>query len=975
MKLPSLSGIRMLCFRMLTCCLIYPCIGTLHSQSPAVDSVRIEQYFERLGQHCYTDLDSTLFYLDTLLAYTDQAGWTEEHAYALLWGILCTGYQDEIEIKYDYLQRTEALLADETVKLPADIREEVHRDLQMHWGDYYLETGGYTQALDIYEPLAAKLEAAPELDDDAFERLVITYQYLASIHRQRGSYREAIDYYFRALNYEKQLYARQGEVVGDHSLAYSRIANAYRLLGERDRALHYYRSAFAGANSRYQANPEQSSRIRKRLVSMALEIGTYYRELGKPDSARFYLRAVEPLAATDDPLAQNLQLETAHILLQQEQYQHAHRLLNTILSELNAQPALSDRPLLARLFTLRANIYQAQQQYGPALQAQQQALTYLADDFTSDKLADNPDLANRLFSRELLHSLTQKARLLFEHPPGDRKDWLPAAWATAQLGMDLIDSIKIGFTSDYDKQYLLGESYTLYEIALAIITERAGPSAAAHAFRTMERSRSVALFAAVRDLHAREYAGVPDDRLEAVRRLQYQLAKVDAELSSGGSEEKQIALRDRRRQLQQQQQGMLRTFERDFPAYYRLKYDLQVPDLAWVQKQQLDRDTWLIEYFVGERYLYATVVNGQTGDSRVYQLPWSDELSQWAVSLKDDLYQGRDDAYRQKAVGLYQALLAPLLPAQSPTGLLIIPDGVLGYLPFDVLLTKSVPPTQQADYRNYPYLLRSTAISQCFSVGMLREMQRERRERNTGLLAVAPTFRSTELLAERSRQDVLGELLFNTAEAEAVSNNFDGRILLDQQATKQQFLRLAPNFRYYHIASHAVVNDASPHHSFIAFTAASGDSLQDFRLYSYEIFAHTFPADLIVLSACETGIGQIIRGEGIMSLARAFGYAGARSLVTSLWNINDASSLDVMSAFYRSLKEGLPKDKALQQAKLTYLETAADQARAHPRYWAAFVPIGDMQAIDSGIPWVWWAVIGGIVVLGATWWLRRKRTN
>jgi CHAT domain-containing protein len=145
----------------------------------------------------------------------------------------------------------------------------------------------------------------------------------------------------------------------------------------------------------------------------------------------------------------------------------------------------------------------------------------------------------------------------------------------------------------------------------------------------------------------------------------------------------------------------------------------------------------------------------------------------------------------------------------------------------------------------------------------------------------------------------------------------------------------------------------------------------DSRLYGYEILAQSFPADLVVLSACETGLGKVVRGEGLMSLARAFSYAGARSLVTSLWNINDQSGQQLMAEFYKHLNEGLPKDEALRQAKLSYLANAPDNARAHPRYWAAFIPTGNMEPLKNNWPWQWG--VAAIALLGFGFYFLRQR--
>lgn len=938
------------------------------AQRNPTDSLRLDGYYTQLGQHCYSHLDSTLYYLDLLLEETQQLGWVEEQAYAYLWGILCTGYQDQVDLKYDLLEQANKLMGEKGGQLTPEIRSGIERDLQMHWGDYYMETGGYNHALDIYEALVADLEAEPELSDESFQRLVIGNQYLATIHKQRGSLKEAIDYYFRALNYERQYYARLGEPAGEQTLIYSRIANAYWLMGEQNKAMSYYSSAFERAMQKYERAPEKNPRIRKRLISLGLELGSHYRDLNKTDSGLYVIERVEQLSDPTEAIMQEIQLEKARIFGEMRQYATAHSLIKEAVAALQSEQSAGTGLQLGHLFNGQGDLYRQQDLHAKALQSYQQALHYFSDGFNGNDIRQNPSSSPGPSPRDLLYTLTQKTDLLAQTPPGSGDDWLRTAWATAKVGMDLVDSIKLSYTSDFDKQYLLDESYELYELALGIAHEQ---NDAAVAFDIMERSKAVALFAAVRDLHARNYAGVPKTALEKMRQIQYQMAKVDARLEAASTEEQQIALREERLQLKAAYNQMIRSFENDYPAYYHLKYDQRVVRSSEVRAGDLLQQEMLIEYFVGNDEAYACRIDKKSGQAQLVKLPWNKELQQWAIELKEDVHQRKDAAFRQKALGLYQALLQPVLAEASPQSLLVIPDGILGYLPFDILLTEAVTAGQEGNFRQYPFLMRQMAVSQSFSLTMLREMQLPQQQLPEDLLAFAPTFATGDQIAERSDRDVLGALLYNEAEAKAVTSWFDGMLVANRQATKQEFLELAPQFRIYHIASHAVVDDESPNNSYIAFTDNADSPATEFRLYGYEILAQSFPADLVVLSACETGLGKVVRGEGLMSLARAFSYAGARSLVTSLWNINDQSGQQLMTEFYKHLKDGLPKDEALRQAKLTYLANAPDNARAHPRYWAAFVPTGNMEPLSGGGSWKWGIAAMALLGLGLLVWRRR----
>ena len=172
-----------------------------------------------------------------------------------------------------------------------------------------------------------------------------------------------------------------------------------------------------------------------------------------------------------------------------------------------------------------------------------------------------------------------------------------------------------------------------------------------------------------------------------------------------------------------------------------------------------------------------------------------------------------------------------------------------------------------------------------------------------------------------------------------------GKLYLGKDAKESSFKKDAPKARVIHLATHAIVDDRMPMYSKLIFSQI-GDDDEDGFLQAYEIYNMRLTADLVVLSACETGIGKLSRGEGLASLARAFFHAGVPSLVASLWAVDDYATTQIMENFYRELKNGLTKDKALRQAKIKYLHTAQGEKR-HPYFWAGHVLMGDASAIPS----------------------------
>lgn len=146
-------------------------------------------------------------------------------------------------------------------------------------------------------------------------------------------------------------------------------------------------------------------------------------------------------------------------------------------------------------------------------------------------------------------------------------------------------------------------------------------------------------------------------------------------------------------------------------------------------------------------------------------------------------------------------------------------------------------------------------------------------------------------------------------------------------------------FRYVHFAAHGVVDEENPRRSGIILSLDGSDK-EDGILQMTEIMRLKLNADLVTLSACRTGLGKLVNGEGVLGLTRAFLYAGTRSVIASLWNVNVTATAELMTAFYRNLKRGLPKDEALRQAKLELLN-GKQPAWRHPYFWASFVLMGE----------------------------------
>lgn len=392
----------------------------------------------------------------------------------------------------------------------------------------------------------------------------------------------------------------------------------------------------------------------------------------------------------------------------------------------------------------------------------------------------------------------------------------------------------------------------------------------------------------------------------------------------------------------------------------------------------LDSDTALIGYFFGEQHVFVLTVTrrGLHAD----RLPVSVEALSESVRNYVELLSNGSDRIHWEPISrrLYSDLLAPIL-ARLPervTRLIVIPDGVLHYLPFETLLQ----PTPSSGLRRF--LLEDYTLSYVPSASVLGELARDPPQLGdppSDLLvfadpAVPPDMRSGHGAARAVYEEdraACGPLPYSEVEARMIAQYARlGSEVLTGSAASEDRLKNGPanRFRILHFATHGVISERRPGHAALVLAAGPGGG-EDGLLQAGEIYSMRLPCDLVVMSACRTARGKIAEGEGVQGLARAFFCAGARTVVASLWTVDDRATASLMADFYRHLAGGQSKAGALRAAKLDALRS--DPA-GNPRLWAPFVLLGDPDGrVElSGLAW-WrryrWAIasFGLIAALGA----------
>jgi len=400
------------------------------------------------------------------------------------------------------------------------------------------------------------------------------------------------------------------------------------------------------------------------------------------------------------------------------------------------------------------------------------------------------------------------------------------------------------------------------------------------------------------------------------------------------------------------------------PHYASLQYPEPIHVEA-IQSKLLDDRTALVEYLLGDKRSLAWVVTNDKVTTTI--LPARKEIEEHLAVYRKLLGERVSRLTLEQSLTrinvlsgeLYGLLFKPIeKDVRASKTLIVVPDGTLGYLPFEALVTTSGygKPTYLAEKFAIVYGPSASALVTVDAMNRQIMPRRELLAFGDPVITVANGYRKTgseppssesvsklhrsspaEDYAERgfslarlpyTRDEVLGIAKFFPPDQRQLYLGADAR----EETVKSEKL---DDFRYIHFATHGFLDELHPGRSGILFSRAPG-SEEDGILQTGEIMRLKLNADIVTLSACSTGLGRLVTGEGVLGLTRAFFYAGARNVVVSLWNVNDSATAALMESFYLNLRRGLTKSEALHQAKLSIVHNSQLLWR-HPYFWAGFV--------------------------------------
>ncbi|GAA3601369.1 CHAT domain-containing protein [Flavivirga amylovorans] len=365
--------------------------------------------------------------------------------------------------------------------------------------------------------------------------------------------------------------------------------------------------------------------------------------------------------------------------------------------------------------------------------------------------------------------------------------------------------------------------------------------------------------------------------------------------------------------------------------------DFLIGDL---QNKLLTDEAVLIEYFYGKKDIYQFIISSKSISLNKINLDTTTKkqitdfihLFDSASIINNDISK-----FTTSAFTLYNIL--NLTKTEAFKNVIIIPDGLLNFVPFEALL---ISKTNTTNFSKMPFVVKKQTV--VYNTSAAFYLKKARKNKKNNLLGLFPVFEKTK-----------NNLTYSIDEADAIKKEIPSTIFLRNQATKKTFIKKSSDYSIIHLSTHASSGDFS--------TSANIKFYED-TMFLNELYSLNLNATLVVLSACETGVGKLYKGEGAMSIARGFQYAGAQNVLFSLWQINDLSTSQIIRSFYKNYSSNRSAYISNHQSKLDYLkDETISNIKKSPYYWSAFVYYGELKEPSSSNSHLIYIVISLFIIL------------
>ncbi|MBD2296232.1 tetratricopeptide repeat protein [Anabaena sphaerica FACHB-251] len=832
----------------------------------------------------------------------------------------------------------------------------------------YEETGQKQKALELLNQ-ALELQRRIKSPDEAG-----TLVNIADVYKSMGEYQQALDLTNQALTIQRQIQNLPEEA---KTLIY--IANIYDYLGNYQLSIETLKQAL----KKFEGMNDMSG------VAQAFnDIGDVYRRAKNyPESLKYYQQGLAIAQKLED-VNREFTITIGIIRVNEElkNYPQALDAANKILVSSRQRKNSSNE---ATALAFLGRIYLASGEYQKALDFSNQALSgfqkiefpvaeanvvgNIAKTYNSLKqYQQSIDSYNQeLKLRQKLGDRTGEADTLYYIALTERnRGNLSAALTPIEKTIEIVESVRTKVTSqDLRTSYFATvQRYYQFYIDLLMQLHKQQPSKGYDilALETSERARARSLLEILNEANADIRTGVDPQLLTQERNLQQQLdanEKRRIEIANKPDSSKQEqALKQETTNLLEQYRQIQAKIRATSPRYASLTQPEPLT-LKEIQRQVLDENTLLLEYSLGEEksYLWAISKTGMTS----YELPKSAEIETLVRKFRNEIVKPTSNkkTVAKAAEPLTQILLSPVATQLGKKRLAIVGDGALQYLPFAALTT---PNTQE--YQPLIVNHEIVTLPSASTIALLRKEQLTKKPANKTLALLAdPVFSKDDERLKVTRDNSANNNNLNNLALKRAAINTDIKFerLIFTRKEAETILKLIPEnqklpaydfaanrdfitnsqisqYRILHFATHGILNSEQPELSGVVLSLFDKQGKpQNGFLRLHDIFNLNLSAELVVLSACQTGLGQEIKGEGLVGLTRGFMYAGSPRVVVSLWSVDDEATSLLMQKFYQKmLKDGLKPAAALRQAQI---EMFKNEKFSKPDYWAAFTLQGEWK--------------------------------
>lgn len=571
------------------------------------------------------------------------------------------------------------------------------------------------------------------------------------------------------------------------------------------------------------------------------------------------------------------------------------------------------------------DLYVTQNEFKKGLFFYQKAIVFATDKKKKIKYEELPtvqELEVSINKLVLLNHVVSKANGWLKYYEFEKeKTHLTKALETFALADQFVDIIRLESTEYQSKLFWREKGSSLYAKAVEVCYLLSKPE---EAYYFMERNKALLLLEDVTTEQAKEIAQLPKAMVKREYELKQAIFLAENELqnSTTKAQDTLSALKSTVYDNKRMYNSFVDSLSKAFPEYAKIKKKVDVLPFDDFKKSFVSEDEVVLQYILNDEQGYGLMTSAD--QTHFFKLDNVDLLNENLISLYAQLTDMTSNREKMKKYSeLSNSVFKRLVPEEvydeiKGQKLTIISDYILQQIPFESFVV---------DNEKVRYLIEDVEIRYAYSMSYLEAKKEINQNPEKELLGLAPVqFASLGL----------PDLAFSGEEINEVKKIFDGRIALNKEATKSNLLADLKDYKIVHLSTHADVGeDGNP---WIAFS--------DEKLFLNEIYANKNQADMVVLSGCNTSIGELKKGEGAMSLARGFFHSGAKSVVSSLWTINDKTSKDLMAAFYKALDQGMTKSAALRKAKIDYINQYRGTAIS-PSFWAALIVIGDNSPITN----------------------------